>query len=528
MSSTTPRQIGHYVPLRKLGQGGMGVVYSAQDSRNPSQLVALKVISQSAAGRRPDAALRFLREAKILEELRHPNIVSFYEIGEHDGQSYFAMELLTGGSLSEFCGRPFGEVVPLLIQICEGMDYLSSRSIVHRDLSPDNIFVIRDANRLVCKILDFGIAKNMAAEETLHDFTKTGMLMGKPQYWSPEQIGSLKPGEQIDWRSDVYALGVIFHRVLSGNLPYAAETPIAFMTAHVMEVPAALVAPEGCPQIPAEIVSIVDRMMEKDRTARPQSYREIADALRSGLADVEIDTEAETITKRWVAMHGDQSSANRSGLGSDVTERVPSASGVASKPPIPSVASHSRSRGSPIGEEDESLPTVMTPTLHTAPMRMTGRTSTEAVAVAKPPLSRRPLFIALGAALLLGTLGLVLRSRTRPIESGSTSRETQPAVTPAAMSSNGTLLLDSVPWAKIVSVVNEGSGQRLSVAAATTPAVLSLPAARYAIQLSSGTGLETRTLHVVVPPGRSVSESIALGTAENVVSLLDEASANPR
>jgi serine/threonine protein kinase len=519
--SNTPRQIGPYIPLRKLGQGGMGVVYCAQDSRDTSKLVALKVISQSAAGRRPDAARRFLREAKILEELRHPNIVSFYEIGEYEGQSYLAMELLTGGTLSGFCGRPFGEVVPLLIQICEGMEYLSSRSIVHRDLSPDNIFVIRDANRLLCKILDFGIAKNMAAEETIHDFTKTGMLMGKPQYWSPEQIGSLKPGEQIDWRSDVYALGVIFQRVLSGSLPYAAETPIAFMTAHVLETPAVLVAPEGCPEIPAGIVSIVNRMLEKDRNARPQSYREIADALRSGLVGVETEAEAETITKKWVQMHGDQDSDLRSSLASDLTERV-----------LPASGGVLQQSSGPTGGEDDSPPTVVTPTLITAPMRMAKTAATKAMPVAppeeKPRPARRPLTFALAAGLLLGITGLVLWSRSRSVEPGATSQGAPPVTTPAGMLSNGTLLLDSVPWAKIVSVVNEGTAQTLSVEAVTTPAVLSLPAARYAIQLASGTGPETRTLRVVVAPGRSVSESISLGTPENVVSLLDEASATPR
>ena len=142
MSSNTPRQIGPYIPLRKLGQGGMGVVYCAQDSRNPNQLVALKVISQSAAGKRADAARRFLREAKILEELRHPNIVSFYEIGEEDGTPYLAMEFLDGSSLTSFAGRPFPETLPLLVQAAHGMECLASRGIVHRDLSPDNILVV--------------------------------------------------------------------------------------------------------------------------------------------------------------------------------------------------------------------------------------------------------------------------------------------------------------------------------------------------------------------------------------------------
>src|SRR5512140_1744335 len=124
MSSPPARPIGPYRPLRKLGEGGMGVVHCAQDTRD-DRLVALKVLSSGTAfSAADDSARRFLRETRILERLRHPNIVSFYEVGLHEGRPYFAMELLSGSPLTAFAGKPWQETLPLLVQICDGMEYL--------------------------------------------------------------------------------------------------------------------------------------------------------------------------------------------------------------------------------------------------------------------------------------------------------------------------------------------------------------------------------------------------------------------
>src|SRR5262245_38392579 len=160
-----PARIGHYVPLAKLGEGGMGVVYCARDESRADRLVALKVMSEAAT--REDFGKRFQREARILEGLRHTNIVSLYEVGVFGKVSYFAMELLSGTTLSPYCGRPWAETLSLLTQICAGMRYLAARRIVHRDLSPDNIFVVEQDGKKVPKILDFGVAKDTARDETL-------------------------------------------------------------------------------------------------------------------------------------------------------------------------------------------------------------------------------------------------------------------------------------------------------------------------------------------------------------------------
>ena len=202
----------------------MGVVYSARDSRtrrgsSPSRWSRSRVRARSWTGvssGRPgsSSASATPTSSRSTRSVRAR------------GSSTSPWSSSPGRRSAPGSAAPTARRFRLLLQVCEGMEYLAQRSIVHRDLSPDNIFVVGEAGRLVPKILDFGIAKDTTAEETLHNFTRTGLLMGKPQYWSPEQIGILPPGSKIDWRSDVYTLGVIFYRVLTRPLPVRGRHPL--------------------------------------------------------------------------------------------------------------------------------------------------------------------------------------------------------------------------------------------------------------------------------------------------------------
>jgi len=277
-------QIAHYRILKRIGRGGMGVVYRAVDERD-GRLVALKVIRDSETIEPEDAAhalearVRFDREAGILRSLLHVNVVSFYEIGEEDGTPYLAMEFLDGTPLTTFAGRPWTETVPLLIQAAHGLEYLSSRGIVHRDLSPDNILVIERGDERIVKLLDFGIAKMFERDSGPRALTATGFFLGKVAYGSPEQLGSLGARAEPDWRSDVYSLGVIFYQVLSGTRPFEGKVPVEYIAGHLHVVPAPVAAPAGAPPIPMEIVRLVAQMLEKRREDRPRSWREIVDRL---------------------------------------------------------------------------------------------------------------------------------------------------------------------------------------------------------------------------------------------------------
>ncbi len=208
----------------------MGIVYRAVDERD-GKTVALKVIRETevagdeSAPHVAEARVRFTREAEILQALLHANVVTFYEIGEEDGTPYLAMEYLEGKPIGSYAGHPFPETLPLLIQAANGMEYLASRGIVHRDLSPDNVFVVENGGEKTVKLLDFGIAKLFESTSS-ESLTATGFFLGKVAYGSPEQLGSLGQGVPLDWRSDVYSLGVIFYQVLAGRRPFEGRAPV--------------------------------------------------------------------------------------------------------------------------------------------------------------------------------------------------------------------------------------------------------------------------------------------------------------
>ncbi len=283
-AGTAVERIAHYKILKRVGRGGMGVVYRAVDERDGRE-VALKVIrgteaaADDSAGHVSEARVRFTREADILKGLLHVNIVSFYEIGEEDGTPYLAMEFLDGVPLTSFAGRPFPETVPLLIQAAHGMELLASRGIVHRDLSPDNIFVIERGGERIVKLLDFGVAKMFEAPTGLESLTATGFFLGKVAYGSPEQLGAMGHGADLDWRSDVYSLGVIFYQVLSGHRPFEGKAPVEYIAAHLNTPAPPVAAPAGTPALPMELVRLIAQMLSKRREDRPRSYREIVDKL---------------------------------------------------------------------------------------------------------------------------------------------------------------------------------------------------------------------------------------------------------
>ncbi len=481
----------------------MGIVHCAQDTRDPARLVALKILSGSAFSAADDSARRFLRESRILENLRHPNIVSFYEVGLHEGRPYFAMELLSGSPLSAFAGRPWPETLPLLVQICDGMEYLAARSVVHRDLSPDNVFVVEDGTTLRAKILDFGIAKDTTAEETLHNFTKTGLLMGKPPYWSPEQIGTLEDGQVLDWRSDVYTLGIIFYRILAGHPPFVAESPVGYIPLHLEANPPPLTAPEGHPAIPDDVAGVVLRMMSKGREDRPQSYQEIVDVLegalrrlgsgeipRPGLNPVPPAPDSPYATK----------TKETGGFGGKAVEGGPT------RPVATRVTA-----GMPA--EDETGPTVALPTGRTA----ADTTTPTAIASPAATLRRRRVPLFAGAAGAVAILAVVVWLILKPDET-----PTPPPPDPAFSGPAATLALDAFPWGRIVSVREAATGRRIaSMEGLVTPRRLSLPPGRWEVAIASGVGSDVRTLTVELAPGSTRIESVAFVTPENALPMLE-------
>jgi len=257
-------QISYYKILDKLGSGGMGEVYLAEDTKLDRR-VALKFLPIHLSS---DEALktRFINEARAAARLNHPNIVTIFEVNDYDGRPFFVMEYVEGKPLSEIIGSeglPYDQAVDITLQICEGLKEAHNARIVHRDIKPSNI-IIEENGR--CRILDFGLAA-IQSEERL---TRTDSLLGTVEYMSPEQVGNKK----ADHRTDIFSLGVLFYEMLTGRLPFKGEYFAGIVYSIINEVPEML--DKYRTDISRGFQIIIDRALEKDPETR---YQRIGDLM---------------------------------------------------------------------------------------------------------------------------------------------------------------------------------------------------------------------------------------------------------
>ncbi|MBZ0090511.1 MAG: serine/threonine protein kinase, partial [Thermoanaerobaculia bacterium] len=264
---------GKYEVVRKLSEGGMGVLYLVRH-RQLDELRVIKVLRASLDAE-PDLRDRFLREAKSAIKLRHPNIAQLYDFSvDEDGAAYMVMEYIDGLNLEELCRPESIPEVPMAVEIAlqalRALRFLHAKGYVHRDIAPDNLMLTRDAEgQLLVKLIDLGIVK-ILRDETQKSVA--GIYLGKPRYSSPEQL----LGKELDGRSDLYSFGILLFELLTGRYPIRGQDFASLVTGHLYGEPLAFDEADPGRRVPLALRRLVEKSMRKDPADRLSGTEELA------------------------------------------------------------------------------------------------------------------------------------------------------------------------------------------------------------------------------------------------------------
>ena len=496
-----PEKIGKYQILERIGRGGMGYVYRAHDpvlKRDVAIKTMLKGLSEDE-----ELRTRFLREAQSAGGLRHPNIVTIYDLGEDDQNvPYIAMEFLTGTDLENIVKNRVElsllKKLDCVIQTCNGLGYAHSNGIVHRDIKAANIRLLDNGE---VKIMDFGIAKMSSSH-----MTRTGMIMGTPHYMAPEQIR----GEKVDGRADIFSLGVVLYEILVFRKPYPGENPTTVLFKIIHEDPEPLVDATFTP--PEGLEEVVSKALGKKTSDRYQSCEEFAEDL------IHVYSLLQQTQPRGEAVKTDPNQGPSGTMRISETPRMQRKipAGIRSGTPLPSkarLAVETPPPQSSTGVDQKTaiapnLPSDAGPTVLSPQTQATITDSSQAATELNPAVVPEPqvfqeapvgapkkwLVPGIAAALILAGLisWIVFKIATRPEVSPVPNVIKTEPVTPkplppppvTTVPKNGWLALNVQPWAQISSVKDE-KGNNVAIPVSITPCKIPLKPGKYEIALTN-------------------------------------------
>src|SRR6266849_1413190 len=276
---------GKYQILDRLGIGGMGEIFKVRHI-HLNELRVIKIMRPNVAA--DDQGMqRFLQEARTSTMIKHKNLAMLYDFAQlDDGSYYMVWEFIDGTNIQKWIGQngamPSRLAIEISIQALNGLDHLHSMGLIHRDISPENIMLSQDHHgKLLVKVIDFGIAKQLAEGEGGQGLTQTGMFLGKLKYASPEQAGFLKEGEHLDPRSDLYSFGIVMYEMLAGRAPFQATNPHGYILKHVTEKPIPIASMNAEVKVPPQLESLIMKSLEKNRDERFPTAADFATALEN-------------------------------------------------------------------------------------------------------------------------------------------------------------------------------------------------------------------------------------------------------
>ena len=548
---------GKYQIIDRLGVGGMGEIFKVRHI-HLNELRVIKIMRPNIA--QDDQGLqRFLQEARTSTMIKHKNLAMLYDFAQlEDGSYYMVWEFIDGTNIQKWIAAngpiPPRLTVEIAIQALTGLEHLHSMGLIHRDISPENIMLSQDHHgKLLVKVIDFGIAKQLQEGDAGQGLTQTGMFLGKLKYASPEQAGFLKEGEHLDARSDLYSFGIVMYEMLAGRAPFQATNPHGYILKHVTEKPAPIGSMNAGANVPPQLESIIMRSLEKQRDTRFASAEDFADALGNVRASIAPDQKY-GLGEKMITLSGAQTLADLP----KITGTSPQMTASGAQPTqqtyaggtmpgatigggtLGGTAAGGTVTPKTIGSDEETVMERMATAAAPTSIEQKWSPQAEATVLERqidpaPPKKKNIAVIAAIAAViaivLIGGAMMLMRKPAvtpdGPIAStaGTELTATGTTSTQPIPGDQGLLLLSASPWGELDRIVSKANQQEVPLPdEISTPTRIALQPGEYRVTVNGPEG--QKTIDVEIEAGKPTTRNVPMGGID-VDALTDELTRKP-